>query len=101
MAEPPTPTPDTAHIDMTVPPHGDTKGHIDVPAGHHVDNGGQHIDIPRGRVEPGSANPVHVDMHVPHVDSGFPPHGDMQPHVDTPAGPHIDQQFPNHPLRGR
>ena len=83
-------------------------GHVDTPAGPHLDAATNHVDVPRNHVDtaqhadiPGS----HTDFGTVfgHADQNITPHGDSNPHVDqttTPHGdtttPHVDSQTPPH-----
>lgn len=102
----------SVHADVNV-------GHIDTPAGPHLDTPTTHLDVPRTHVDstthadlPGShidsgihADTPHVDSPVgtivphgdahTHTDQNVTPHGDSNPHVDQTTTPHGDTSTPH------
>jgi hypothetical protein len=93
------------HLDTPAGPHLDTPiSHLDVPGTHvdsttHADIPGSHIDS-QGHVDtPHVDSPLgtivpHGDAH-PHVDQSVTPHGDSNPHIDQTTTPHGDTSTPH------
>lgn len=60
--------------------HADVNfGHVDTPAGPHLDTPNSHLDVPRTHID----SATHADVPGTHLDSNI--HGDT-PHIDTPVG---------------
>jgi hypothetical protein len=93
------------HIDTPAGPHLDTPtSHLDVPGTHvdstpHADLPGSHIDSSVHADTPHVDSPVgtivpHGDAH-PHSDQNITPHGDSNPHIDQTTSPHADTSTPH------
>ncbi|HEY1353045.1 MAG TPA: hypothetical protein VGF67_25810 [Ktedonobacteraceae bacterium] len=93
------------HIDTPAGPHLDTPtSHLDVPGTHvdsttHADLPGSHIDSSVHADTPHVDSPVgtivpHGDAH-PHTDQSITPHGDSNPHIDQTTTPHGDTSTPH------
>jgi hypothetical protein len=93
------------HLDTPAGPHLDTPtSHLDVPGTHidstaHADLPGSHIDSTLHADTPHVDSPVgtivpHGDAH-PHTDQNITPHGDSNPHIDQTTTPHGDTSTPH------
>ncbi|GLV54049.1 hypothetical protein KDH_08980 [Dictyobacter sp. S3.2.2.5] len=84
----------TGHIDTPAGPHIDTAStHLDIPLVH-VDTT-NHIDVPRSHIDSTSHADfpgTHTDFNTAfgHADQNITPHGDSNPHADQTTTPHGD-----------
>ncbi|MDB4897562.1 MAG: hypothetical protein JWN15_3824, partial [Firmicutes bacterium] len=82
--------------------HVDTSfGHLDTPAGPHMDTPTAHVDISSTHIDTSQHIDIpgtHADQDLGflgHADTNITPHGDTSPHVDQTTTPHGDTSTPH------